>query len=364
VLSKKRQTTGISELNFLKIKKYFIAAAVFLCCMTAFADEVKNIIFPVPFYTPETSAGIVLNDILLFKKNKQSSYSHINTFIMYTAKQQVVAGIMPSLYFDGDVYLFESKLIYSNFKRKFYGIGNGTVESSEEEYIKRSHGAAVCLSKKIIENVRFGFQYDFSDTTMQDLDKNGQLQFYDNDGILSGAGFKLSFDKRNDNMYPVKGYKLDLGYLLYNHNIGSKFDCSLIDVDFRNYIELNSGKILFSYQLYAGFINGNAPVQSLLSLGGQKFLRGFYSGRYIDKVAAAVQPEFKFRMTDSLDFVVFTGIGNVYRNLESVYISKLKIASGAGIRIKMKSNPRMNFRIDYALSNESKEFYFTLLEAF
>jgi hypothetical protein len=61
---------------------------------------------------------------------------------------------------------------------------------------------------------------------------------------------------------------------------------------------------------------------------------------------------------------LFSGIGNVYSNLESVDIEKLKMASGIGIRIKMKNSPRMNFRIDYAISNESKEIYFTMLEAF
>jgi len=341
-----------------------ILLMIILFTRPSISDEFKNVIFGIPFYTPETSLGLVLNDIVYFKKQEQKYYSTVNTFLVYTAKQQIVVGLSPKIYFDGDNYLLESTLIYSNFKRKFYGIGNKTTEDTEEDYIKRSHGIDVGFSKKIFENIRLGIQYDFSDTTMQDLDENGQLRFYDNDGILSGIGTKITFDTRNNNIYPTTGCKLDLVYLLYNTDIGSKFDYSIIDIDFRNYIEVYKKRLLFSYQIYAGFINGQAPVQSLCSVGGPHFLRGFYSGRYIDNIVMAIQPEVKFKITNVIYMALFTGVGNVYNDLESIDIKKLKMASGVGIRIKMKNSPRMNFRIDYAVSNESKEIYFTMLEAF
>ncbi len=346
-------------------RKISVSAVIFFFFVSSsHSADVKNIIFAVPFYTPETSAGLVLNDIIIFKEKEQKYNSNINTFFMYTAKKQTVAGIMPKLYFDAGNYLFESRLIYSNFKRKFYGIGNNSSEESEEDYVKRSHGIYLGLSKKIFKDISFGLQYDFSDTTMQDLDGNGQLRFYNNDGLLSGVGATLSFDTRDSNIYPEAGCLLDFSYLLYNKNIGSDFNYSSVNVDFRNYIGLYGHEILFSYQIFAGFINGNAPVQSLCAVGGQNFLRGFYSGRYIDNIVAAVQPEIKFKISKKIDIAVFTGIGNVYKNLESIYLDKLKIASGAGIRIRTKDSPRINFRIDYALSNESKEIYFTLMEAF
>ena len=50
--------------------------------------------------------------------------------------------------------------------------------------------------------------------------------------------------------------------------------------------------------------------------------------------------------------------------LEDIDLAKLKTASGCGIRIKVRNSPRTNFRLDYAQSNESNGFYFTLMEAF
>ena len=54
----------------------------------------------------------------------------------------------------------------------------------------------------------------------------------------------------------------------------------------------------------------------------------------------------------------------VYDNLEDVDLKEIKTATGFGVRIKIKDNPRMNFRIDFAYSNESQGTYFTLMEAF
>ena len=122
--------------------------------------------------------------------------------------------------------------------------------------------------------------------------------------------------------------------------------------------------LLFSYQIYGEFNNGKVPVQQLASLGGQNLLRGYLSGRYIDNILLAIQPEIKFKITNSLQLALFSGIGNVYENLESINLRKIQLASGVGLRIKVKNNPRINFRIDVAASNQSTGTYFTIMEAF
>ena len=93
-------------------------------------------------------------------------------------------------------------------------------------------------------------------------------------------------------------------------------------------------------------------------------MRGFYSGRYVDNIVILLQPEIKIKMTNVLDLAIFSGVGNVYHDLESIDLQQIKIASGFGLRIKLKDNPRINLRIDFGSSSESKGIYVTILEAF
>ena len=151
---------------------------------------------------------------------------------------------------------------------------------------------------------------------------------------------------------------------MYNNRFGSKYNYSKTDFDFRNYFYVYKKKLLFSYQFFGEFINGSAPIQVMPALGGSNLLRGFYSDRYKDNILLAFQPELKIKITNVVWLALFSGIGNVYYDIEDIDLGKIKTASGMGLRIKIKDNPRMNFRIDYAASNESNGVYFTLMEAF
>lgn len=345
------------------IKRYLFVFLLLFCVHESFA-QTTNTFFLFPFYTPETSLGLVFSDIMHFKKQEDKFFSALNLFAMYTLKQQYTFGAVPSIYFDDNNYLLDGKIFFTNFSRKFYGIGNKTTKDDEEEFINRSYGFNVGFSRKIFQNFMFGVQYDLSDNTIQDTDSDGILQYIKTNGVVSGAGFKAKFDTRDSNIYPTKGVLIKSEYLLYNNRFGSKYNFSLTNFDFRNYFYIVNKKVLFSYQFFAEFVNGQAPIQKLPGIGGQNLLRGFYSNRYIDNIVLALQPEIKIKITNVIQFVLFSGVGNVYESLEDIDLTQIKTASGAGIRIKVRNNPRTNFRLDFAKSNESQGFYFTLMEAF
>lgn len=349
----------------MKMKKIFILILITLVFYgSGVYAQSRNIFFLIPFYMPETNVGLTFTDILHFKKDDQKHFSALNFFALYTLKNQFSIGAMPSIYFDGNNYLLEGRLVYTSFKRKYFGIGNDSSKDDEEDYLNRKHGAGISFSKKIIKNFMLGVQYNFEDMTIQNTKDTGQLQYCKTNGIVSGAGFKATFDTRDSNIYPTKGVLARADYLVYNNKFASKYDYSKIKFDFRNYFYVYEKKVLFSYQIYSEFINGNAPIQVLPAIGGANMIRGFYANRYVDNILLAVQPEFKIKITNVVSLALFTGIGNVYNSLKDINLRKIKIASGAGIRIKVKNNPKLNFRIDFAASNESRGTYFTLMEAF
>ncbi len=299
------------------IKKYLIIILLLFCTHECFA-QTTNTFFLFPFYMPETSLGLVFTDIMHFKKEKDKFFSALNLFAMYTAKHQFTFGAVPSVYFDNNNYLLDGKIVFTNFLRKFYGIGNKTSEDDEEEFINRSYGFNIGFSKKIFQNFMFGVQYDLSDNTIQDTDSDGILQYIKTNGVVSGAGFKAKFDTRDSNIYPTKGVFIKADYILYNNRFGSKYNYSKTDFDFRNYFYIYNKKFLFSYQLYSEFINGAAPIQVLPAIGGSNLLRGFYANRFADNILLTFQPELKIKITNSIWLALFTGGGNVDENLEDI----------------------------------------------
>lgn len=318
---------------------------------------------PIVFYSEETGLGLGATDIVFFKNNDDDKHhSSINGVVLGTTKNNILFALRPEIYISKN-YIIDGVLLYSDFKKQFYGVGNKTHFDDEEDYTNKAYGFGTGFNRKFFENIKFAIQYNFQDLHIRDKKSGGLLENYETDGVISGFGFKTSFDTRDNNIYPQKGCKLDVLWMLYNNRFGSSFNYSETAVDFRNYFEIKKD-VLFSYQFYSRFLNGNPPVQTLSTFGGANNMRGFYSGRYVDSVVIFLQPEIKIKLNNMFQLALFSGVGNIYRDFESVDLKQIKIASGAGLRIQLNKNPKINMRTDLAFSSESTGFYFTILEAF
>ena len=61
----------------------------------------------------------------------------------------------------------------------------------------------------------------------------------------------------------------------------------------------------------------------------------------------------------------FAGIGSVYRKLKGASLGSVKHSYGAGIRISILPDEKLNVRIDYGYSDKlNKGLYFTVGECF
>lgn len=344
----------MKKISVLLFLLFFLSSAIY--------SKTGNVLLPIAFYTDETGLGLGATDIVYFKDEQDKHHSSINSVLFGTTQRQLLLAVRPEIYINKN-YIIDGFLLYSDFKKQFYGTGNKSNVNDEENYINKAYGIGIGIQRKLLENLKFGIQYNFQDLSIKDKKAGGLLENYTTDGLISGFGLKMSFDTRDSNIYAQKGYKLDISWLLYNNRFSSNFNYSETVIDFRNYIGI-SKNILFSYQFYARFLNGEPPVQMLSTFGGANHMRGFYSGRYVDNIVMLLQPEIKIKMTNVLQLAIFSGVGNVYNNLESVDLKQIKVASGLGLRIKLKDNPRINLRTDLGFSSESTGFYITILEAF
>ena len=98
-------------------------------------------------------------------------------------------------------------------------------------------------------------------------------------GILSSARISATWDKRNDRLYPSKGFMLSQSAEIAPAWLGSQFTFTRYSGYFRFYIPLPFGAVFksnWTYGLIEGLNGGQAPTSERYFVGGINSLRGYY----------------------------------------------------------------------------------------
>ncbi|MHB8420395.1 MAG: outer membrane protein assembly factor BamA [Myxococcales bacterium] len=98
-------------------------------------------------------------------------------------------------------------------------------------------------------------------------------------GILSSLRASVTWDKRNDRMYPSKGFMFSQSAEIAPSWLGSQFTFTRYSGFFRFYVPLPFGAVFktnWTYGLIDGIQGGQAPVSERYFVGGINSLRGYY----------------------------------------------------------------------------------------
>jgi len=99
-------------------------------------------------------------------------------------------------------------------------------------------------------------------------------------------------------------------------------------------------------------------------LGGDKLMRGYYRGRFRDKVLYAAQAEYRWQFYRRFGLTVFGGLGDVSEKIESIDFSEVKPSYGFGIRYMILPKRKVNLRLDFGFGKETQGIYINITEAF
>jgi outer membrane protein assembly factor BamA len=177
----------------------------------------------------------------------------------------------------------------------------------------------------------------------------------------------LSYDSRERErlLRYGPGMKISGGISWSNGNLGSDYNWLEASAGFSHYIGLDEvGKHLFCYRVHYVHSQGDVPFDQLPSLNSGTN-RGYYSGRFRDENKLEGNLEYRFYATKHFGMAFFLDGGRVFESGESyerAIFKQLHPAVGAGVRIKIP--PQIIFRIDWGISEEQSNFYFTLGESF
>jgi hypothetical protein len=326
---------------------------------------------PIIYYRPETKLAFGGAGIYYFRPSNslpETRASSIRAGLIYTTANQIIAKIQPQIFLEDEKYFVSGDVSYFKFPDKFYGIGNDTPTSAEEDFIPQVFRFRAGFEYQFLPRLFGGVLYNFYNHRILEYTKGGELIQGtipgSRGGKVSGVGLSLKWDTRDNIFASTRGVYFTATAITYQNFLGSDFSYTKYTLDLRQYITIIPGQQL-AFQFYGGFLSGEPPFQSLHRLGGEKLLRGYREGRYSDRNYMLLQGEYRFPLYWRFGAVVFAGIGDVSSRIGTFRLPEFKPSYGFGFRFAVSEEERLNIRLDFGFGQPGNSgFYLTASEAF
>lgn len=335
-------------------------------------EKKRNGIYALPFvyYSPETrlAVGALLNYYYRGKGDDASTRpSSIMPSIIYTMNKQILLELAGDFYWKQNAYHLSSYLSYQKYPDKFYGIGNDTPASAEEDYTPLVSIVRLNLQKSLRKGLYLGIQYQFEHHVLQKVQEGGQLASGEIPGSaggnISGAGVSLNWDTRNNIFCPTGGSFFLASAESFPEFLGSDYRFNRYIIDLRKYFP-TFPRQAFAVQGVYRSVTGNPPFQMLSLLGGSGIMRGYYRGRYRDRKLLAFQAEYRLPLFWRFRAVGFAGLGDVASQTREFRLDDFKYSAGFGLRFVLNPQEGIAIRLDVGYGKDTSGLYFTINEAF
>jgi outer membrane protein assembly factor BamA len=358
--------------------------AAILClalCIGAYAEEGDDgqqeskdrwtlVPFPVLAYSSDTGflGGFVFNALynpdVTDPLRKTGSLGLIG---FYTQKSQWLVSSGVEWYFSEDRYKIDTSVGFFRYPSFFYGIGPDTDLDDAEAYTPLGVDLTGAFRFRLARNLYLGPRLLFQAQEIAEREEDGRLAGGNiagsNGVILFGWGPHISCDRRDSSTYPTSGFLANVEAEFFRGEWGSSEDFTRLFLDYRHYLSLY-GEHVLAAQVFTAITLGTVPFQALPDLGSNDLMRGYKDSRFRDRTFVAAQLEYRFPLFWRFGGVLFGGIGQVGPSIGELALDDLKYAGGLGFRFAVTEDPKVNLRLDLALSPEGFEFYITALEAF
>jgi len=177
----------------------------------------------------------------------------------------------------------------------------------------------------------------------------------------------LSYDSREKKrlMRIGPGYKWKGSFSWADRDFGGDYDWIVVNSEFSHYLALTqSKKHLLCYRGAYTHSWGHVPFDRVPGISSGTN-RGYYSGRFRADHEIEGNLEYRWYLTKHFGLAAFADSAKVFQSGEKIgdaLFTDYHPALGGGIRIVIP--PEIIFRLDYGVSPEQSNFYFTLGETF
>lgn len=332
---------------------------------------------PVAGYSQEKGFEFGVGAIYAFfvdKKDTLNRSSTLTTTLTYSTKKTYNLSLSADVWTKANQTHLMGELKIRKIPFNFYGIGNNTIKSDEDQLERNEFKTLLEAEKRIVGSWYSGVSLGYDDYRIKDKISGGVFsQLTDPNRAGSNAlfiGLSETFDNRNSNNYPTRGTFARLTYQ-YAPKLSrtANFHGSQLVADIRGFISLSQSFVLAIQGYYATIQSNSTPFYRLQQLGSDERMRGYYSGRYRDENQLSSQIELRYRYNNRFGAVAFVGAGTVF-GFSKFNMNQFKPNYGGGLRYFFDAAKGLSLRVDYGLgekrNNEKRQagLYISLAEAF
>lgn len=326
-------------------------------------------VIPFPVYAPETETAIILSALRYSRGPQEAHPSSLTALAAYSQRRQSRFLLVTEQPLSGNRAWVSGKLSYKDWPDDFFGVGHDSRRRDEESFTARGPGAAVSVRFPVAGRWQFGGRAEFSDSRVRDVEAGGILARGDIPGAggarVGGAGVLVVRDSRDDRFAPSSGGYLEISGMHFDSAFGNHA-FQRLRVDARQYVRTGASGTL-AVQQYANLQWGRVPFQEMSRIGDIRdisLMRGYYSGRYLDRNLAVVQAEWRVPLYQRLGGALFGGLGVIGGDLADSAGRSVYSSAGLGLRFRVSRQEAINLRLDAAFGKDAFGVYFGLLEAF
>ncbi len=319
-------------------------------------------ILPVPAFGSAPETGVYLGVFSLFTldfyKDSSTRISNAKAEFNYTWKKQMIFESSWNYFFKNEKWHTQGRLHYSKFLDIYFGIGESTASSSQTRYETNRIIADINFLRRFGNRFFIGPKFVYKNYSR--LEYKTPVFYPDLiDGKNLGIGYTLLKDTRDNLLNASRGVYLEFTNV-YNF-LDRRYNKFILDG--RTYRRI-ARRTVGSIRFYNEFTSGHPLYYDYALLGGDKFVRGYYYGRFRDKNLSTLQGEIRSMLVGRFGAAIFGGITKVYPDFRSLSFANIKPNYGFGLRFLIDRKNNINLRLDYALGQGDDGFYIMFGESF
>jgi hypothetical protein len=329
--------------------------------------------YPTFSYAPETSFEFGVSALYLYHANNDvtnNRLSEIQAFSFVTLRGQYGLNIDHTIYGDHDRWFFLGRGRLQRFPLLYYGIGPDTKSDHPATIDALSIQLRERAMRRIAPNLFGGIEVDYQQLSRVEFKQSEtitrELPLGSNGTTNLGLGLGFVYDSRPNALNARRGVFAELAYLNYGRSRGSSLSFSNLSMDVRLFRTVQPGQVL-AWQAYGVLTSGNVPFNQMALLGSEIIMRGYYPGRYRDKMYMATQLEYRwlpFPFSRRFGASVFAAVGTVGASPGQIQLDKLLPTGGGGVRYLLFKKKDVYLRADVGVTREGLGFYILTGEAF
>jgi Omp85 superfamily domain len=323
---------------------------------------------PALFWLPETKLGAAAVGGVHFHLRGAERASSAFLIAGVAIEGQATADLSSDLQLASGA-VASGRLRVANYPEAFYGIGPDTKASQREDltrrFVEATFGAELPLPG-LEGRLRAGPRVQGRAEAIREAAPGGLVATHQVAGSTGftalGLGGTVTWDSRDEKLWPTRGAFAQAAYLYYPAAIGRNDGFGRAAVEGREFLPLGRGRVL-GFAALLEQSHGETPFSILAKLGSTRYLRGIREGRFRDNVAWAAQTELRLPLDGRFAAAAFFAAGDVARSLGALEPRTIKVAGGVGLRYKL-TGEGATLRADVAMAQAGPEVYVLLLEAF